>query len=209
MQEPVHAEISVARGHDADFDRAVRNSMRRPTENFTRPVSCERRDLGLMHAENFGNLNLCQAATLQDCVDLQGWLRLDQLLLGVGKVEVCKRRLWFPRLREPWFFVSILPLSIVALGFRKPASYHATFPKTNGRSCHSALVGCRARPSQRISSFSRSARKVLRSDWYGTSRLLASSFRFSIMVSGSRKEIVLALGFRFGKTTRSAFDQST
>jgi len=78
--------------------------MRRPTEKFARPVSYERGDLGLMHAENFGNLNLCQAATLQDRVDLQGWLRLEHLLLGVAKVEVCKRRFLFPRLREPWFF---------------------------------------------------------------------------------------------------------
>ena len=32
--------------------------MRRPTEKFTRLVSYDRRDLELMHAENFGNLNL-------------------------------------------------------------------------------------------------------------------------------------------------------
>ena len=48
-----------------------------------RAISHQQRDFRLSHVENFGDLNLCHAAVLQDCVDLQGELGLKQLLFGV------------------------------------------------------------------------------------------------------------------------------
>ncbi len=41
-----------------------------------RAISHQQRDLRLPHAENFGDLNLCHAAALQNRVDLQGKLSL-------------------------------------------------------------------------------------------------------------------------------------
>jgi hypothetical protein len=55
-----------------------------------RAISHQQRDLRLPHAENFGDLNLCHAAVLQDRVDLQGKLGLEQLLFGIRKAQVCK-----------------------------------------------------------------------------------------------------------------------
>src|ERR1700746_1998754 len=55
-----------------------------------RAISHQQGDLRLPHAENFGYLNLCHAAVLQDRVDLQGKLGLEQLLFGIRKAQVCK-----------------------------------------------------------------------------------------------------------------------
>jgi hypothetical protein len=45
-------------------------------------VSHQQRDLGLSHAENFGDLSLCHAAVLQDRIDLEGELGFEQFLLA-------------------------------------------------------------------------------------------------------------------------------
>lgn len=55
-----------------------------------RAIPHQQGDLGLPHAENFGDLNLRHAAIFQDCIDLQGKLGLEQFLLGIGKAQVCK-----------------------------------------------------------------------------------------------------------------------
>jgi len=55
-----------------------------------RAISHQQRDLRLPRAENFGDLNLCHAAVLQDRVDLQGKLGLEQLLFGIREAQVCK-----------------------------------------------------------------------------------------------------------------------
>jgi hypothetical protein len=66
--------------------------MRRPTENcpvrrnrtglyniktqeITRAIPHQQGDLGLPHAEDFGDLDLCHAFVLEDDINLQGELR--------------------------------------------------------------------------------------------------------------------------------------
>lgn len=56
----------------------------------TGPVPHQQRDLRLLHAENFGDLDLSHAAILEDCIDLQSKLRLEQFLFGIWKAKVCK-----------------------------------------------------------------------------------------------------------------------
>ena len=51
--------------------------------------------------------------------------------------------------------------------------------------------------------------KTFISDWYGTSRLLASRLSSASIMAGSRSEIVRCEGFKFGSTTRFAAPQST
>ena len=55
-----------------------------------RAIAHQQRYLRLPHAENFGDLNLCHAAVLQDRVDLQSKLGLEQLLFGIRKAQVRK-----------------------------------------------------------------------------------------------------------------------
>ena len=57
---------------------------------ITGAVSHQQRHLGLLHAEDFGDLDLCHAAVLEDGIDLQRKLRLEQLLLRIGKAKVSK-----------------------------------------------------------------------------------------------------------------------
>ena len=54
-----------------------------------------------------------------------------------------------------------------------------------------------------------SSSQILISDWYGTSRELASALIRSSMRRGSRSEMLRVVGLRFGNTTRWARDQST
>ena len=54
----------------------------------------------------------------------------------------------------------------------------------------------------------RSARKTFMSDWYGTSRSLASAFSSSSIDAGRRREIVVVEGLSWGKGTRAALPQS-
>jgi len=83
----------LARGPDGDF-----NVLTESREEFheasdgkvTRAVPHQQGDLRLLHAENFGDLDLCHAAALEDGIDLQGELRLEQFLLGIGKAKVCE-----------------------------------------------------------------------------------------------------------------------
>jgi hypothetical protein len=56
----------------------------------TGAVPHQQRDLRLLHAENFGDLDLCHAAVLKDCIDLQRELRFEQFLFGIGKAKVCE-----------------------------------------------------------------------------------------------------------------------
>lgn len=80
-------------GPDGDF-----NVLTQSREKFheasdgevTRAVSHQQGDLRLLYAEDFGDLDLCHAAPLEDSIDLEGELRLEQLLLRIGKAEVCK-----------------------------------------------------------------------------------------------------------------------
>src|ERR1019366_5998511 len=81
----------VARGPHRDF-----NVLTQSHEKFhetsdgevTRAVPHQQGDLRLLHAENLGDLDLRHAAALEDRIDLQGELRLEQLLLRIGKAKV-------------------------------------------------------------------------------------------------------------------------
>ena len=61
-----------------------------PDRKVTGPVPHQQRDLRLLYAENLGDLDLCHAAVLEDCIDLQSELSLEQFLFGVGKAKVRK-----------------------------------------------------------------------------------------------------------------------
>ena len=84
-----------------------------------------------------------------------------------------------------------------------------------------ARLGCAALPRARsrraragagrvpCSAATRSARKTLSSDWYGTSRRFARAFRSASSGAGSRSEIVMVEGFRFGNAATRPRAQST
>ena len=83
----------LAGGADGDFDVLTQSREKfheASNGKVTRAVPHQQGDLGLLHAENFGDLDLCHAAALEDGIDLQGELCLEQLLLRIGKAEVCK-----------------------------------------------------------------------------------------------------------------------
>src|SRR3989338_7966715 len=61
-------------------------------------------------------------------------------------------------------------------------------------------------PYQWLCNFS--CNHTLISDWYGTSREFAAALIESRRCWGSRREMVLVVGFRLGSTTRWAFVQS-
>jgi len=78
-------------GPNGDFDilpQRREKFHKASTGKVTRAVSDQQGDLRLPYAENFGELHLGHAAALEDCMDLQGELRLGQLLLGMGKAQV-------------------------------------------------------------------------------------------------------------------------
>jgi hypothetical protein len=54
----------------------------------TRAVPHKQGDLRLLHAQNFGDLDLCHATALEDRINLQGELCLEKFLLGIGKAKV-------------------------------------------------------------------------------------------------------------------------
>ena len=83
----------LARWPDSDFNVLAQGGKERHKTSdgeVTRTVPHEQGDLRLLHAEEFGDLGLFQTAALDDCMDLQGELRLEQFLLGVGKAKVGK-----------------------------------------------------------------------------------------------------------------------
>src|ERR1700693_1907768 len=55
-----------------------------------RAVAHQQGNLGLLHAENFGDLHLGHAAALKDRINLQGELRFEQPLLGIWEAKICK-----------------------------------------------------------------------------------------------------------------------
>jgi hypothetical protein len=55
---------------------------------ITGTVSHQQGNPRLLHAEDLGDLDLFQAATLENRIDLQRELRLEQLLLGIGEPQV-------------------------------------------------------------------------------------------------------------------------
>jgi hypothetical protein len=81
----------LARGPDDDFDVLTQSGEefhKASNREVTRAIPHQQRDLRLLHAENFGDLHLCQAAVLEDRRDLQGELCLEQLLLRIRKAKV-------------------------------------------------------------------------------------------------------------------------
>jgi hypothetical protein len=91
----------------------------------TRAISHQQGDLRLPYAENCGDLDLCQAAALDDRIDLKGELRLEQLLLGIGKAKVREdvSAAFSDSGNVLMCFLSfgfhlVLPFFIVPLGFR-------------------------------------------------------------------------------------------
>ena len=126
-------------GPDGDFNILTQSSKelhKASNGKVTRAVPHQQRDLRLLHAENFGDLDLCHAAILEDRVDLQRELRLEQLLLGIGKAKVSKdvpAAFGYAGQRDCvsfglLLFILVLPFSIIALGLRKSLSNQIDFP---------------------------------------------------------------------------------
>jgi hypothetical protein len=83
--------VPLARGPDRDFNvlpQGGKEFHKASDREVTRAIPHQQRDLRLLHAEKFGDLDLCKAAVLEDCIDLQSELCLEQLLLGIGKAKV-------------------------------------------------------------------------------------------------------------------------
>jgi hypothetical protein len=83
----------LAGGADGDFNVLTQSSKelhKASDGEVTRTVSHQQGDLRLLDAEDLGDLDLCHATVLEDGVDLQGELRLEQLLLRIGKAKICK-----------------------------------------------------------------------------------------------------------------------
>src|SRR5271169_1298485 len=81
----------LARRPDGNFNVLTESGeeFHKPSDReVTRAIPHRQRNLRLLHAEDFGDLNLCQAAVFEDRRDLQGELCLEQLLLGIGKAKV-------------------------------------------------------------------------------------------------------------------------
>jgi hypothetical protein len=78
----------LARWPDGDFNVLTQGSKelhKASNGEVTRTVPHQQRDLRLLHAKDFGDLDLCHAAVLKDGIDLQGELCLEQLLLRIRK----------------------------------------------------------------------------------------------------------------------------
>jgi hypothetical protein len=85
--------VFLAGGPDRDFNVLTQSSKelhKASNGEVTGTVPHQQGNLWLLHAEDFGNLDLCHAAVLKDGIDLQGELRLEQLLLRIGKPKVSK-----------------------------------------------------------------------------------------------------------------------
>lgn len=83
----------LASGPDGDFNIATQSREKFHQASNGKTASAvphQQGNLGLLHAENFSDLDLCHAAVLEDCVDLQRELRLEQFLLRIGEAKVCK-----------------------------------------------------------------------------------------------------------------------
>ena len=83
----------LACGPDGDFHILTQGRQKfheASDGKVTGPVPHQQRDLRLLDAKNFGDLDLCHAAILEDCIDLESELRLQQFLFGIGKAKVCK-----------------------------------------------------------------------------------------------------------------------
>lgn len=76
-----------ARGTNGDFNVLTEGREKfheTPDGKVARAVSHQQRDLGLMYAEDPGDFGLCLTARFEERMDLQGKLRLEQILLGIG-----------------------------------------------------------------------------------------------------------------------------
>lgn len=78
-----HGNLNVLTEGGEEFHQASNGKI-------ARAVPHEQGDLRLLHAENLGNLDLGHAAVLEDGVNLQGELRLEQFLFGIGQAQVRK-----------------------------------------------------------------------------------------------------------------------
>ena len=109
-------------GPDGDFNIPAQSSeefQKASNREVARAVPHQQRDLRLLDAEDFGDLDLCHAAVLQDAINLQSELRLEQFLLGIGEAEIGKdvsaafghagnaaARFWFFRFHFSYAFPS-------------------------------------------------------------------------------------------------------
>ena len=83
----------LAGGPDGDFNVLAesREELHEASNReVSRAVTHQQRDLRLLHAEDFGDLDLGHAAVLEDHIDLQGELCLEEFLFRIGKAKVCE-----------------------------------------------------------------------------------------------------------------------
>jgi hypothetical protein len=83
----------LASGPDGDFNILTESDEKfRKASNgkITCTVPHQQGGLRLLHAENFGDLDLCRAAVLEGRINLEREPRLEQLLFWIGKTKVCK-----------------------------------------------------------------------------------------------------------------------
>src|SRR5579864_1245323 len=83
----------LAAGADGDFNVLAQSREElheASNREVSRPVAHQQRNLRLLHAEDFGDLHLCNAGVLEDRIDLKGELGLEEFLLGIGKAKVCE-----------------------------------------------------------------------------------------------------------------------
>ncbi len=131
----------LARWPDRDFNVLAKSGEefhQASNGEISSAVAHEQGYLRLPHSENFGDIDLCQLAVLEDRVDLQGELRFEQLLLRVAKAKVRKdvstahgnagnaivSLLFFFLV-----FMLVPPFSMFPLGFQEPLPNQIHLPR--------------------------------------------------------------------------------
>lgn len=83
--------VGFAGGADGDLDVVAEGGEKfheAADAEIASAIAHQQRDLRLLDAESFGELDLGLAASFQERIDLQGELGLDQFLLRIGEAEI-------------------------------------------------------------------------------------------------------------------------
>ena len=119
--------------------------MRHPTQKLPAGFASQGH-LRLLHAEDFGDIDLCHAAVLKDGIDLQGSCALSsscfcwggQVNLDVAAAFGHARNLAVCLLG--FVFRFIMPFSIIALGLREPLFNQIDVPRRHGNPFRGILL---------------------------------------------------------------------